>query len=155
LPWRPPMRTPLRPLLPVVLILTLTLAGHAWASVRASGLTCTAVGGASVSSLDGRSLSVTGVDQAGNAGCDFHLRSMDGSHFDYSSAWSSADDGSVLTYRWTLINRPAGSQATLSSARTADGVTLTCDLSSLSSSPSMVVLLYRSGSLVSSSTIAP
>ena len=143
------------PLLMLSLI-TLLAPGAALASVRASGLLCTASGAASVSSSsDGRRLTVSGIGSSGQDGVDVSLSRVDGHHLSSSSSWSDSDNDAVCRWSFGASNPTSLGSSGLSHGRVMihklhNGQRVTLDLSEFSSTSSMTLYLYLDGALVSS-----
>ncbi len=77
-------------------LLSLLVPGAVLASVRASGLLCTASGSATVSSsADGRRLSVSNIGSSGQDGVEVSLSSFDGHQMSTSATWTGGVGGSV------------------------------------------------------------
>ena len=144
----------LRHSLLATLLFTACLAVAANASVRASGLLCTATGVATVSaSADGRGLQVSNIGSSGQDGVSVSLVGMEGSKLSWNDDWSAPNALTIESFSWGVSNPSAVGSASLSHGRlsllhTTGGMTVTCDLSELSSSPTMRCLLYRGNALI-------
>ena len=142
------------PLLALSLLVVLAPAA-AFASVRASGLSCAAVGAATLSpSSDGRRLPVHNLGSSGEDGVDVSLSRLDGHRISSSSSWGDADEGMVCSFSWGMSSSSSGTSSTgrVMVHKLHNGQRFSCDLSEFSSSSSMTCLLYRDGALVSSFT---
>ncbi|MEQ1832039.1 MAG: FlgD immunoglobulin-like domain containing protein [Candidatus Eisenbacteria bacterium] len=123
-------------------------------STRASGLVCTAVGGASISpSSSSSALQLRSLRNSGLDGVDIDLQHLDGHIMSSSSLWSTLDQGTTLSYEWrcSLNGLPPGTPVigTLSVQHQSDRLSVSCDLSHFSSSATqMRCLVYAGDQLV-------
>ncbi len=146
----------LRDSLLVLALLASLPASAARASVRASGLSCSAVGGSSVSSSsDGRRLVVSNLGSSGQDGVSVSLGRSSGHAISTSATWGDPEVGAVCSWSWGVSNAGSG-QSSSSHARVMvhklhNGQSITVDGSELSSSPALCVL-YLDGLPVSSFT---
>ncbi len=146
----------LRVFLLALIVSCMVTAGTAKASVRASGLQCTSVGAATVTtSADGKHWFCSNFKVSGLDGADIQLSGLDGHQIQCATPWSSSDAGTECRFSWGVSNPGSGgtgseSQGRAGLKRTTEGVEWLCDLSGMSSSSSMTVLLYLQDALVSS-----
>ena len=147
------MRTRLQSLALALLLFT-GWSTTARAAVHASGLLCTPTGVATADvSADGRRLAVLNIGSSGQDGVDVSLVGMEGSSLSWQDDWTTPNAGQVLSFSWGVSNPSSvgtGSAAhgRLSLLHTPGGLSVTCDMSELGSSPTMRCLLYRNNALI-------
>jgi hypothetical protein len=142
-----------------VCLLLSSLAGAARSAVLFSGLDCTQVGQAAVStSPDGKHIFVSNFSVSGLDGMDITVSGMDGHEIQARSGWSAVDAGAECRYSWGTTNPSSVGGGGLAHGRTGlkrttEGVEWLCDLSELSHSPSMTCLLYLHDALITSVSV--
>ena len=140
----------LKLLLALCSVALLAAPAYASSSLPFHGSLYQASGAAVVARGSTGALAISNIGSSGNDGVSFDCSHMDGMSLSLAGQTGPSDAGlsQTFTYSWTLVSRPQGSHASLSSARTSDGWDLNCDLSSFASPASVHAKLYLAGQLV-------